>query len=37
MGLTLSAEQKNIFNIFSGKNKYIIPEYQRPYSWDKEQ
>ena len=37
MGLTLSAEQKNIFNIFSGKTKYIIPEYQRPYSWDREQ
>jgi uncharacterized protein with ParB-like and HNH nuclease domain len=37
LGLTLSAEQKNIFNIFSEKIKYIIPEYQRPYSWDKEQ
>lgn len=37
MGLTLSAEQKNIFNIFSGRVKYIIPEYQRPYSWDREQ
>ena len=37
MGLTLSAEQKNIFNIFSGRIKYIIPEYQRPYSWDREE
>lgn len=37
MGLTLSAEQKNISNLLSGKIKYIIPEYQRPYSWDKEQ
>lgn len=37
MGLTLSAEQKNIYNIFSGRVKYIIPEYQRPYSWDREE
>jgi uncharacterized protein with ParB-like and HNH nuclease domain len=37
MGLTLSAEQKNISNLLSGRIKYIIPEYQRPYSWDKEQ
>lgn len=37
MGLTLSAEQKNIYNIFSGRIKYIIPEYQRPYSWDREE
>lgn len=37
MGLTLSAEQKSIFGLFSGRIKYIIPEYQRPYSWDREQ
>ena len=37
MGLTLNAEQKNISNIFSGRIKFIIPEYQRPYSWDKEE
>ncbi len=34
MALTLTAEQKSIFEIFSGKNQYTIPPYQRPYSWD---
>lgn len=33
MALSLTAEQKSIFEIFSGKNEYIIPPYQRPYSW----
>jgi len=37
MALTLTAEQKSIYEIFSGKSKYIIPPYQRAYSWDKEQ
>jgi len=33
MALSLTAEQKNILKIFSDKNKYVIPPYQRPYSW----
>ncbi len=33
MSLTLNAEQKNISKIFEDKTKYIIPAYQRPYSW----
>jgi uncharacterized protein with ParB-like and HNH nuclease domain len=37
MALTLNAEQKNISNIFGSKNQYIIPEYQRPYSWEETQ
>lgn len=37
MSLTLNAEQKSIAKIFYGKNKYIIPMYQRPYSWEVEQ
>ena len=37
MALSLTAEQKSIFEIFSGKNQYIIPPYQRPYSWDESQ
>lgn len=38
MGLELKAEEKSIITLFSGdKNQYIIPPYQRPYSWDEEQ
>ncbi len=37
MALTLTAEQKSIEKIFSGTDKYIIPAYQRAYSWDIEQ
>jgi len=33
MALTLNAEQKSIYDIFSGVNQYIIPPYQRAYSW----
>ncbi|NEW60477.1 DUF262 domain-containing protein, partial [Sulfurovum sp. bin170] len=33
MALTLNAEQKSIYNIFMGKCQYLIPPYQRPYSW----
>ncbi len=33
MALTLKAEQKSIYDIFSGKTQYYIPPYQRPYSW----
>ena len=35
--LILNAEQKTVVDIFSGKNRYIIPMYQRAYSWDEEQ
>ena len=35
MSLTLNAEQKNISKIFDDKTKYLIPAYQRPYSWTK--
>ena len=37
MALTLNAEQKSIYQIFSGENQYIIPPYQRAYSWTKVQ
>lgn len=37
MALRLNAEQKYISDVFSGKTEYIIPPYQRAYSWDKEQ
>lgn len=37
MALRLNAEQKYIRDIFSGKLEYIIPPYQRAYSWGKEQ
>lgn len=38
MGLELKAEEKSINTLFSGdKNQYIIPPYQRPYSWNEEQ
>lgn len=33
MALTLNAEQKHISKIFDDKTKYVIPAYQRPYSW----
>lgn len=37
MALSLRAEQKSINDIFSnGEDVYVIPEYQRPYSWTKE-
>ena len=37
MALTLTAEQKSVYEIFSGESKYIIPPYQRAYSWNEEQ
>lgn len=33
MALSLTAEQQSIFDMFNGKNQYIIPPYQRAYSW----
>jgi len=37
MGLSLSAEQKTIIDLFAKTNKYVIPSYQRPYSWGKKE
>jgi len=36
MALRLNAEQKYIRDIFSGKLEYIIPPYQRAYSWSRD-
>ena len=37
MALSLRAEQKSITDLFtSGEDIYVIPEYQRPYSWNKD-
>jgi len=33
MSLSLTAEQQSIYKMFSGTNQYIIPAYQRAYSW----
>ena len=33
MGLSLSAEQKKLTQLFDKTNTYVIPSYQRPYSW----
>ena len=37
MALSLSAEQKNIDHIYNSSDIYIVPSYQRPYSWEYEQ
>lgn len=37
MALYLSAEQKNLKSLFANDNRYIIPSYQRHYSWTMEQ
>jgi len=37
MGLSLTAEQKDLLTILKREERYIIPEYQRPYSWEYEQ
>jgi uncharacterized protein with ParB-like and HNH nuclease domain len=37
MALSLRAEQKSITDLFtSGEDVYVIPEYQRPYSWNRD-
>lgn len=33
MALSLSAEQRSILQLFKGEEVYVIPDYQRPYSW----
>ena len=37
MALSLNAEQKEITKILISKEQYIIPPYQRAYSWEEEQ
>jgi len=37
MALSLNAEQKPILKILKIEDQYIIPSYQRPYSWQYEQ
>lgn len=32
----LSVSRKNIVSLFEETKNFVIPEYQRPYSWDKE-
>ena len=37
MALSLRAEQKSINSIYAGGDDvYVIPNYQRPYSWGKD-
>lgn len=33
MSLSLTAEKKSLSALFSRRDQYIIPAYQRPYSW----
>ncbi len=37
MALALNAEQKEILKIFKIEEQYVIPAYQRPYSWGYDQ
>ncbi|MCX2584133.1 DUF262 domain-containing protein [Pedobacter sp. MR22-3] len=37
MALSLNAEQKELSKIFKIEEQYIIPSYQRPYSWEYDQ
>ena len=37
MALSLSAEQKSVYDIFYNNVQYIIPDYQRSYSWEFDQ
>ena len=37
MALSLNAEQKNLSNLFTGREQFVIPSYQRPYSWEFDQ
>lgn len=37
MALSLSAEQKSINDIYYNNVQYVIPDYQRSYSWDYDQ
>lgn len=35
--IDITASEDNIQNTFSRKNRFTVPDYQRPYSWKKEQ
>ena len=35
MALSLSAEQKNLRSLFINDDRYIVPSFQRPYRWTK--
>lgn len=37
MSLSLSAEQKDLKALFLNDDKYLIPAFQRPYSWSDEE
>lgn len=37
MALSLKAEQKELLKIFKIEEQYVIPAYQRPYSWEYDQ
>lgn len=37
MSLSLNAEQKNILDLFVNEKHYVIPGYQRPYSWSEDE
>ena len=37
MALQLIAHQLSLFTLFTGREQYIIPPYQRPYSWGEDQ
>ena len=34
MALSLTAEQQDLLTIFNIEQQYVIPPYQRPYSWE---
>lgn len=35
--ISLSAEQKSLSRLFTQREQYIIPDFQRPYSWELDQ
>lgn len=37
MAISLTAEQRSLSRLFIQREQYIIPDYQRPYSWGMEQ
>lgn len=37
MAISLTAEQRNLSRLFVQREQYVIPDYQRPYSWGLEQ
>ena len=37
MSLSFNAEKKYVNEIFGTKSQYVIPSYQRPYSWEYDQ